>query len=337
MKFITRKSFVSAIWFVVLQLTVSFAFADQKRDFQETLSHYVPNFRLFSVLRSAPSMSLVRGTDGQDSYEAQIYNPTLRVYEIKKNGQPFYHWDGIKVIGHRSNVFYAPENTLPAMQKAIELGADILELDIRETKDGELVVIHDDKVDRTTNGKGKVKDLTLAQIQALDAGSWFSPQFAGEKVPTLQEALTFINGRALPDIDFKEGSVYRLADILREANLLGKANITFSDSKNRFYVDIKKIDPNFMIRPSGNFGLFTLRSVVNKYRPDIIAASELEISKTFARNVHKRGLKLFVSVVLFRWKEHWRLNRAINITPDYIQGDDLAYLVPKLRSMGLHR
>lgn len=97
-----------------------------------------------------------------------------------------------KILAHRGFSAAAPENTLAAFKAAIEAGADGFELDVHMTKDGELVVIHDEMVDRTTNGKGWVKDLTLSDIKVLDAGSWFSPQFAQEKVPTLGEVLELV-------------------------------------------------------------------------------------------------------------------------------------------------
>ncbi len=83
----------------------------------------------------------------------------------------------------------APENTIPAIQKAIDLGSAYIEIDVQLSSDGEVVVIHDETVDRTTNGEGRVKDMTLADLQSLDAGSWFSDDFIGEKIPTLEEAL----------------------------------------------------------------------------------------------------------------------------------------------------
>jgi glycerophosphoryl diester phosphodiesterase len=95
----------------------------------------------------------------------------------------------VHIIAHRGASAYAPENTLAAFAKAVDFGADILELDVRQTRDGELVVLHDASVNRTTNGKGRVADLTLEQIKALDAGSWFSPDFVGERVPTLAEVV----------------------------------------------------------------------------------------------------------------------------------------------------
>ena len=82
------------------------------------------------------------------------------------------------VLGHRGALTHAPENTLAAFELCVRAGCDI-ELDVYPTRDGQLVVIHDATVDRTTNGKGAVAGLTLAEVRRLDAGSWFHPDFAG--------------------------------------------------------------------------------------------------------------------------------------------------------------
>ncbi len=96
------------------------------------------------------------------------------------------------VSAHRGASRTHPENTLPAFREAIRLGAHQIELDVYLTKDKQLVIMHDATVDRTTDGKGKIADLTLAEIKQLDAGSWKGPQFAGERVPTLTEALAIM-------------------------------------------------------------------------------------------------------------------------------------------------
>jgi glycerophosphoryl diester phosphodiesterase len=111
-------------------------------------------------------------------------------------------------IGHRGAAGYCPENTFASFYKALELGVDYLEIDIQMTKDGELVVIHDPTVNRTTNGKGKVKDLTLKELQALDAGSWFDPKFAGEKIPSFNEFLDEFAGKTGLLIELKKPSLY---------------------------------------------------------------------------------------------------------------------------------
>lgn len=95
------------------------------------------------------------------------------------------------ICAHRGASIQAPENTVAAFRRAGELGADMFELDVSLTRDGEMVIMHDATVDRTTDGTGKVSDLTLAEIKNLDAGSWKDPRFTGEPVPTLED--TFVN------------------------------------------------------------------------------------------------------------------------------------------------
>lgn len=96
------------------------------------------------------------------------------------------------IFAHRGSKGTHPENTLASFKEAVRVGSDGIELDVHLTKDGHLVVIHDETVDRTTNGTGEIKNLTLAEIKAMDAGSWFNETFAGEKIPTLEEVLLLL-------------------------------------------------------------------------------------------------------------------------------------------------
>ncbi|WMT28356.1 glycerophosphodiester phosphodiesterase family protein [Bacillus aerius] len=93
------------------------------------------------------------------------------------------------IIAHRGSSSAVPENTIAAFDVAVEQGADYIELDVQMTMDQHVVVIHDDTVDRTTNGNGLVKSYTLDQLKKLDAGSWFDQQYTNERIPTLQEIL----------------------------------------------------------------------------------------------------------------------------------------------------
>lgn len=95
----------------------------------------------------------------------------------------------ILLDAHRGNSRYFPENTMPSFKSALELEIDMMETDVHMTKDGEIIVMHDEHVDRTTNGTGAIRDFTLAQIKALDAGSWKDEKFKGTQVPTFREFL----------------------------------------------------------------------------------------------------------------------------------------------------
>ncbi len=96
------------------------------------------------------------------------------------------------VIGHRGAKAVAPENTMASFRRAYQQGASWIETDVKLTRDGVAILMHDDVLDRTTNGKGEVKQLDWNDIQSLDAGSWFNPEFAGEKIPRLADLLPFV-------------------------------------------------------------------------------------------------------------------------------------------------
>lgn len=108
-----------------------------------------------------------------------------------------------QVFAHRGAKSVAPENTLPAFQKALEMGVDGIELDVQCTRDGEMVVIHDFDVAHTTNGTGKVADFTHAEITRLDAGSHFGGCFAGTPIPTLAQVFDLVGDRCMVNIEIK--------------------------------------------------------------------------------------------------------------------------------------
>jgi glycerophosphoryl diester phosphodiesterase len=117
----------------------------------------------------------------------QAYSGSM-IGTLRAPGQPAF------IAGHRGDRADAPENTLPAFRAALAAGLTFVETDVQLTADGAAVIMHDETVDRTTNGTGAVADLTLAQIRALDAGSWFGKRFAGTRVPTLAEYLDLFVG-----------------------------------------------------------------------------------------------------------------------------------------------
>jgi glycerophosphoryl diester phosphodiesterase len=113
------------------------------------------------------------------------------------------------VIGHRGAMGHRPENTFASFERALELGADWIELDVHLTRDGALAVIHDELVDRTTNGHGLVKDHTLAELKRLDAGAWFGSEYVGQRIPTLDEVLVWAREHnTVVDIEIKNAPIY---------------------------------------------------------------------------------------------------------------------------------
>ncbi|MCK6528125.1 glycerophosphodiester phosphodiesterase [Myxococcota bacterium] len=112
------------------------------------------------------------------------------------------------VVGHRGAMGYRPENTMASFRHAVELGADLVELDVHLSRDGVLVAIHDETLERTTDGAGLVGERTLPELRALDAGSWFGDAYAGERIPTFEEVLDWAASQGvLLDVEIKSGPV----------------------------------------------------------------------------------------------------------------------------------
>ncbi len=131
------------------------------------------------------------------------------------------------VVCHRGASLKAPENTLASLEKAIEAGAEVVELDIRQSRDGILYVFHDETVERTTNGSGRLADMLAEDIDRLDAGAWFSEEFAGERVPRLSEFLDACRGRIAVYAEIKEADPATVRDMLLDREML-ETSWTFS-------------------------------------------------------------------------------------------------------------
>lgn len=131
------------------------------------------------------------------------------------------------LVCHRGACLLAPENTFASAHKAIELGGDIIEMDIRQSKDGVLYVMHDETVDRTTNGSGLFADMQSDEIDALDAGSWFAPDFKGEPVPRLEDFLIEFKDRVAFYLEVKLADCEALALLIKKLDL-SEESFTFS-------------------------------------------------------------------------------------------------------------
>jgi len=268
------------------------------------------------------------------SIKAMVHLDTARVMSVKTDDKETYVFPGVTCVGHRGTVKFAPENTIAAFNKAIELGVDLLEMDVRETKDGQLVVMHDMNIGRTTTGRGDVAELTLQEIQSFDAGSKFDAKFVGEKAPSFAEALEAIKGRALPDIDFKAGDPQKVIDAVRAAGLIGKCTLYCGDwAKLHKTLELEK---GFIIRPTAPKGLEGLDKVIAEFDPPIVNIDWVNFSEAFVRAIHLRGKLAFLNT-MGKTDGKESIERAINAGADYIQSDQLDLLVPMLRERGLHK
>ena len=143
-------------------------------------------------------------------------------------------------IAHRGASGHAPENTIEAFEKAIALKSDMIELDVRTTKDNIPIIIHDIKINRVTNGKGKIKDLTLNQVKKYK-------QKNGEKILTLKEAMKIINKRCRINIDIKKGkqNIKEIVKIIEENN--AETLVLISSLSKKALMDVKKLNQKIKI------------------------------------------------------------------------------------------
>jgi glycerophosphoryl diester phosphodiesterase len=155
----------------------------------------------------------------------------------------------VLLIAHRGASGHAPENTLAAFKKAVTLGASFIETDLQLTRDARLVAIHDETVNRTTNGKGAVHDFTLAELRRLDAGSWFGSEFAGERVPTIEEILDFAKKYdVIFYLEMKPGGAFggehALIGSLRVSGEIARTIVISFDAA--ILANVRKIEPTVM-------------------------------------------------------------------------------------------
>ena len=204
---------------------------------------------------------------------------------------------GVIVIAHRGASKVAPENTLSAIRKAMEFGADYAECDVYQTKDGEIVLFHDEEMERTTGKGGMIWDYTLEELKELDAGSWFGEEFKGEAIPTLREVIQLVKGHMKLNIEVKvSGSdldiAQKVVDIIHSENFADECMVT--SFEKRVIEKVKEIDPN----------LITGFIFDEEHPPDIFAGNwEVVCSKrnivdrAFVRRAKQNGKKLFVWTV----------------------------------------
>ena len=206
------------------------------------------------------------------------------------------------IEAHRGYSALAPENTLASFQAAIEAGVDRIELDVYASKDGHAVVIHDGTVDRTTNGTGAVKEMTLSELKKLDAGSWKDSRFGKERIPAFSELLDLAKGRVMVDIDLKDAdAIVPMVQDLKERDMLFDAIVTGTSSED--IQKIRKVEPALVAFFERSDELKKLHEAGQKQefiRAAIRLACEIQapgfnfdhntLSPEFVREAHLRGL-----------------------------------------------
>jgi len=213
------------------------------------------------------------------------------------------------VIAHRGNSSEAPENTLIAIESALDVGADVIEIDVRMTKDSVVVLMHDANVERTTNGSGIIAEMTFEEVQSLDAGRWFDNKFRAEPIPTLAEVIDLIEGEALLLIEVKvanRGIEEEVVKIIKEKK--AEAWCWVQSFQNQAIETVQDLAPEIKTAQLVYGNITFLPFHLNPMMPRLGRIHEYEkvaavnpnyrlISKKTIDNIHTRGYKVFVWTV----------------------------------------
>lgn len=189
------------------------------------------------------------------------------------------------IIAHRGASAYEAENTLRAVRRALEWGADLIEVDVRLSMDGHVVVIHDERVDRTTNGKGCVKDMTLDDLKGLDAG-------LGEKIPTLGEVLDLVKGRAGLIVEIKVlEAVEKVVQTIEEKRMVREAIVSSFDP--HAVKRVKELNSDIKTCVLCSFHPLEAIRLTLKARAEILYLDHRYIDADAVVEAHKHGLTIY--------------------------------------------
>ncbi|MFH1524582.1 MAG: glycerophosphodiester phosphodiesterase family protein [Chloroflexota bacterium] len=230
------------------------------------------------------------------------------------------------VVAHRGDKTHAPENTLSAFKLAAEKGADAIEFDVKLTVDGQVIVLHDPTVDRTTNGNGKVFKLSLATLRDLDSGAWFSKQFRGEKIPTLDEVFETVGKRIYMNVELTNYSTPNDALVPKVVELVKKHGLESRVLFSSFFA--RNLRKARLLLPQVPRGLLTLSGLLGYWgrtfgwRGDYAALNPYltDVNAGLVSRVHAAGKRLNVWTV----NVEADLKRMIGLGVDGIITDDPA-------------
>lgn len=224
--------------------------------------------------------------------------------------------EDIEVVVHRGANFLAPENTLPSARAALKYGAEWIELDVRKSKDGVLYNLHDETLDRTTDGHGPIHLVTSSEIERLDAGSWFGPAFRGLKVPRIETMLDSLKGKANVFFDVKKGTpVADLVKLVRAKGFEKNSFFWFADAK--MVPEFVKLAPEMKIKVNASDieGIKKWQAVC---RPSYVEIEPENITKELVNYCHKNGI-LVMAAIQNGNEEAYK--KAIQAQPDLVNID----------------
>ena len=239
----------------------------------------------------------------------------------------------VYVIAHRGAHNGMPENSLAAYQKAIDLGCDFVEIDVRTTKDNKFVSVHNATIDAYVTGEtGKVIDMTLSELLALDIGQKFGTDWKNTQIPTFEEILKLCHGKIGIYLDLKDADPAALIEIIRKYKMEQHIVWYVSASAHKILMEIKTVCPECLIMPDPGKEQ-NVEKVSVAYQPRVIASDMGHLSKSFVEKAHRFHAMVFVDDDEDdpkKWEDEWQ--KIINWGTDGIQTDQPEVLIGFLKS-----
>ena len=220
---------------------------------------------------------------------------------------PLDNGDGFWVIAHRGVSGSYPENTLSAFQAAIDIRAEMVELDISTSKDGIPVTVHDRTVDRTTDFEGDVQSFSLEELKRMEVGAWFSEEFRGEEFPTLKNSLELMKDKIAVNIEIKTeavsdetegGVVDKALQVVKDLDMT--SSVIFSSFDYRVMEQLNVLDPKMakaLLYEASQSAELLPSELVQKYKVDIFNCSYKQLSEKWINDLQKHKIPYFVYTV----------------------------------------
>ena len=192
-----------------------------------------------------------------------------------------------KIVCHRGAKTFAPENTLSAVDLAFDQGFNIVEIDVRQTKDGVPVVMHDSRVNRTTNGRVAIKKMSYDVVSQLDAGSWFDTFFTDEKVRPLEDVLVHAKGRGEVYIEIKEAEPKLLLELVQQFEMLEDCFFWCEDI--RIMDQLRLLNKNLRLM-ARRYDFKTLKATIERHQPQVIGFNGLNFTEEELERCRELGI-----------------------------------------------
>lgn len=230
--------------------------------------------------------------------------------------------DDFIIIAHRGASAYYPENTMIAFRKAVQMNAEMIELDVALSKDGIPVVFHDKRLNQHTNGRGKLSNYTLDELKQFDAGSWFDPQFSNQTIPTLREVLAFASGTVALNIEIKSEAVSdsisggveeKVVQLVRKFDM--QNHVLFSSFDYRALLHFNELAPEIpvaLLYHRRQSKRLLPNQLVKQYKVDAFNCSYQQLDRKWIANLNEHHIPTFIYTVNSKKRMQKLIEAGIN-------------------------